>query len=58
MMPQQIQFVPQQFQVGPTSQHMIVNSQGQVHSQSILYFKLIHTLDKTDYCAALSISIY
>ena len=32
MMPQQIQFVPQQFQVVPTNQHMIVNSQGQVHS--------------------------
>ena len=33
MMPQQIQFVPQfqgqQFQMVPTNQHMIVNSQGQ-----------------------------
>ena len=46
MMPQQIQFVPQQFQVVPTNQHMIVNSQGQVHSLSTfrVYFKMVYSV--------------
>ena len=57
MMPQQIQFVPQQFQVVPTNQHMIVNSQGQVHSLSILQSG--HTLDYTGYYyTTLSVLIY
>ena len=45
-MPQQIQFVPQQFQVVPTNQHMIVNSQGQVHSLSTfrVYFKMVYSV--------------